>query len=90
MGSTPTPGFLREYSEFSEVFGVAWSLNRQGYSEETVKFTVKLLKGLARACCLDDPESVKAYVAEASALIEKGFDYVCDVEDAKLFRKPKC
>ena len=35
---------------------------------------------MARACCLDDSEGVKAYVAEASALIEEGFDYVCDVE----------
>ena len=28
-------------------------------------------------------------VKEASDLIEAGFDYVCDMEDAKLLRKPK-
>jgi len=28
-------------------------------------------------------------VDEATALIESGFEYVCDMEDAKLFRKPK-
>ena len=28
-------------------------------------------------------------VEEAKALIEEGFSYVCEVEDVKLFRKPK-
>jgi hypothetical protein len=28
-------------------------------------------------------------LAEASELIEQGFEFVCDMEDAKLFRKPK-
>jgi integrase len=28
-------------------------------------------------------------VAEAAALIESGFDFVCEMEDAKLFKKPK-
>jgi hypothetical protein len=28
-------------------------------------------------------------VDEARILIEKGFTYVCDVEDVKLFKKPK-
>jgi len=28
-------------------------------------------------------------VKEASELVEAGFDYVCDVEDYKLFRKRK-
>ena len=28
-------------------------------------------------------------IQEASEYIEQGFTYVCDVEDAKLFKKPK-
>jgi hypothetical protein len=28
-------------------------------------------------------------VAEAAKLIEQGFDYVCDVDSVKLFRKRK-
>jgi len=28
--------------------------------------------------------------ADACALIEAGFDFVCDFNEAKIFRKPKC
>jgi len=65
MGSNPIPGSSRESSYSSKIFNVAWHLKKQGYSEETIRVTSKLLKGLAKSASvdLDFPESVKACIA---------------------------
>jgi len=40
---------------------------------------------------LDDElvSEVASTVEEARKLVDAGFDYVCDVDDAKIFRKRK-
>lgn len=46
-----------------------------------------------RLADFEDPEEFTCRVAknleEAKELVEAGFDYVTDMDDAKLFRKPK-
>ena len=64
MGSTPIPGSKLESSYSSKIFNVIWALKKQGYSEETIRVTGKLLKGLAKSSNLDRPESVKACIAQ--------------------------
>lgn len=47
----------------SEIFSVLWELKKKGLSESTIKNNAKLLKFLAKHINLDDPESVRGYVA---------------------------
>ena len=67
-------------------------MQKEGYRASTIESAISSLKAVARRGNLLDPESVKRYLAtvkEASELVESGFDYVCDVEGYKVFRKRK-
>jgi integrase len=50
----------------NEVFGVLWHLKKQGYSDYTINFVRKALKVLEDGCGLQEPESVKHFIAEMS------------------------
>lgn len=48
-----------------KILQYAWQLKKKGRSEATIKSRVRRLKGLAKACNLTDPESVKEALANA-------------------------
>jgi len=46
------------------VFGVLWHLKKQGYSEYTINFVRKALNVLEDGCGLQEPETVKDFIAK--------------------------
>ena len=48
----------------SDVFSVLWHMKKQGYSGDTINFVRKALKVLEDGCGLNDPETLKAFIAE--------------------------
>jgi integrase len=51
-------------SKFTDkIFKVLWEMKKDGLSPYTIKNTDKRLKVLAKHCNLDDPESVKGFIA---------------------------
>jgi len=47
----------------SEIFNVAWDMKRNGLRDATIRNVVKALKFLAKNCSLNDPNSVKDFIA---------------------------
>ena len=47
----------------SKIFEVLWNLKKSGYSKSTIKNRQKMLWFLCKHCDLDDPESVKEFIA---------------------------
>lgn len=47
----------------SKVFHTLWELKKEGYADTSIKTTNTRLRYLAKHCDLDNPESVKSYIA---------------------------
>jgi len=62
-GSTPSPGSREIPKSSMRVFKVLWDLKKLGRSESSLHAWGKRLRHLARHVDLDDPESVKAFIA---------------------------
>jgi len=63
-GSNPAPSTVREPRYFeSRIFKVIWQLKSRGYAERTLKGYSKRLKMLSKHVSLDNPESVKSFIA---------------------------
>jgi integrase len=58
VNETSSPTF-----EDSALVNVLWWMKKQGYAESTIEATGKRLRNLKKNCDLNDPESVKGYVA---------------------------
>jgi hypothetical protein len=77
-------------------------MNQEAYADSATKAVGKRLRHLSKYCLLE-PEFVKSFVdqksrsiafkaktvEEAAKLIEQGFDYICELDSVKLFRKRK-
>jgi len=47
----------------AKIFSVLWELKKQGKAESTINFVRKALNFLSKHCNLDNPESVKGFIA---------------------------
>ena len=47
-----------------KIFDVLWSMKKEGYSDYTTNFTRKALSLLDKHCDLDNPESIKNFLAQ--------------------------
>lgn len=64
MGSNPTGPTISEPRKFeSQIFHTLWELKKAGYAESTIETTSQRLKLFAKHCNLNDPESVRGYIA---------------------------
>ena len=64
VGSNPTDPTSSEPRKFeSQIFHTLWELKKAGYAESTIETTSQRLKLLAKHCNLNDPESVRSYIA---------------------------
>jgi hypothetical protein len=72
-----------EYARTKDILHVMQLLGHKNI-KNTLKYTQLVnFKSEEFAC------KVARTVDEAKVLVEVGFEYVCDIEDAKLFRKRK-
>jgi integrase len=63
-GSNPAPSIQREPRYFeSRIFQVIWKLKGRGYASRTLEGYSKRLKMLSKYVNLDNPESVKGFIA---------------------------
>ena len=64
-GSNPARGSTTEPKTFfkTKIFNTLWELKKDGYAEQTIKFTGNRLKMLAKSVNLDEPEEIKEYLA---------------------------
>ena len=70
-----TPNDPRE-----KIFNTLWQMKKDGYAESTIRVTGKRLRMIAKTVDLDDPESVKGYVANKNS--SNGYkEALCDVYD---------
>jgi hypothetical protein len=60
----PSRPLSANYGTNNKIFNVLWQMRKDGYAEETIKGYTKRLKHLERNTDLDNPEEVKAYIAQ--------------------------
>jgi hypothetical protein len=84
---------LRPSEHTGKIISTLIKLKSRGLAQGTLRNVAFQLKHLAKSVDIDSPAEVKAYIAknlkEACQLIESGFEYVTEIEGAKLFRKRK-
>ncbi len=65
MGSNPIPGSYTESLYSNDILNFLWFLKKEGYNESAINENYsKILRNLARHSNLNDPETVKEYVAQ--------------------------
>ena len=47
-----------------KLFATAWYMKKNAYAESTIEATAKRLRILAKNCNLENPENVKAFIAQ--------------------------
>ena len=77
MGSNPTPR-TKDEPYALRIFQVLWQLKKDGYSENTIDPIGKRLRNLAKHTDLDNPETVKEFIAKA----EWSNGYKCNIVNA--------
>lgn len=72
-----------EYHKTKDILHVMRLLSRRNIKNTLVYTQLVTLESDDYVC------KAAANIKEASELIESGFEYVCDIDNAKLFRKPE-
>jgi len=62
-GSNPAPSTRREPWHSGKILNVVWELTKRGYAEKIIEGYSKRLRMLAKHISLDNPEAVKAFIA---------------------------